>query len=41
LDAYLELRVAGCHIKEGLRQADAGEFVPEARAAEVFAQWRR
>jgi predicted transcriptional regulator len=42
LAAYLELyawQVA--HIKEGLRQADAGQFTSEAEAADAFARWRR
>ena len=29
------------HIKEGLRQADAGEFATDAEVASVFARWRR
>ncbi len=29
------------HIKEGLRQADAGEFATDAEIATAFARWRR
>jgi predicted transcriptional regulator len=42
LVAYLELHAwQVAHIKEGLRQADAGEFAPETEVAEAFARWRR
>ena len=42
LSAYLELHAwQVAHIKEGLRQADAGEFASEAEVAEAFARWRR
>jgi predicted transcriptional regulator len=42
LAAYLELHAwQVAHIKEGLRQADAGEFASEAEVAEAFARWRR
>jgi predicted transcriptional regulator len=29
------------HIKEGLRQAEAGEFATEAEIAAAFARWRK
>ncbi len=29
------------HIKEGLRQADAGEFATEAEVAAAFRRWRK
>jgi predicted transcriptional regulator len=42
LNAYLELHAwQVTHIKEGLRQADAGEFASEAEVAAAFARWRR
>ncbi len=42
LDAYLELHAWQVeHIKEGMRQADAGEFASEAEVREAFARWRR
>jgi predicted transcriptional regulator len=42
LAAYLELHAWQVeHIKEGLRQADAGEFAPEAEVAEMFVRARR
>ena len=42
LAAYLDLRTwQVAHIKEGLRQADAGQFASEAEAVEAFARWRR
>jgi predicted transcriptional regulator len=42
LSAYLELHAwQVAHIKEGLRQADAGEFASDAEVAEAFARWRR
>jgi RHH-type rel operon transcriptional repressor/antitoxin RelB len=42
LAAYLELHARQvARIKEGLRQADAGEFASEAEVAEAFARWRR
>ncbi len=42
LNAYLELHAwQVAHIKEGLRQADAGEFATKAEVADAFARWRR
>jgi predicted transcriptional regulator len=42
LSAYLELHAWQLgHIKEGMRQADAGEFAPEAEVRAAFARWRR
>lgn len=29
------------HIKEGLRQADAGEFAKDSEVAAAFARWRK
>jgi predicted transcriptional regulator len=29
------------HIKEGLRQADAGKFATDAEVAAAFTRWRR
>jgi predicted transcriptional regulator len=40
--AYLEThRWQIEHIKEGVRQADAGEFATDAEVAAAFARWRR
>jgi predicted transcriptional regulator len=39
---YLEIhqwQVA--HIKEGLRQADAGEFAKDSEVSAAFARWRK
>lgn len=42
IDAYLEThRWHIEHIKEGLRQARAGEFATEAEVKAAFAKWRR
>jgi RHH-type transcriptional regulator, rel operon repressor / antitoxin RelB len=42
LDAYIALHAwQVAHIKEGLRQADAGEFASEAEVEAAFARWRR
>jgi predicted transcriptional regulator len=42
LGAYLELHAwQVAHVKEGVRQADAGEFASEAEVADAFARWRR
>jgi predicted transcriptional regulator len=42
LSAYLELHAWQLeHIKEGMRQADAGEFASEAEVRAAFARWRR
>ncbi len=29
------------HIKEGLRQADAGEFAKDSKVSSAFARWRK
>ncbi len=40
--SYLEIyRWQVEHIKEGLRQADAGHFASESRVSEAFAKWRK
>jgi predicted transcriptional regulator len=40
--AYLEAQSWQIdHIKEGLRQADAGEFATDAEVAAAFARWRK
>ena len=42
LSAYLHLHAWQLeHIKEGIRQADEGEFAPEAEVREAFTRWRR
>ncbi len=42
IDAYLQVQQWQLeHIKEGLRQADAGEFATEEEVAAVFARWRQ
>jgi predicted transcriptional regulator len=42
VNAYLELHAwQREHIKEGVRQANAGEFASEAEVREAFARWRR
>lgn len=42
IDAYLEIYQWQLdHIKEGLRQADAGEFVTEEEVAAAFARMRQ
>lgn len=42
IDAYLEVNQWQIeHIKEGLRQADAGEFASDDEVAAAFAKWRR
>ena len=42
IDAYLEIYQWQLdHIKEGLRQADAGEFATEEEVAAAFARWRQ
>jgi predicted transcriptional regulator len=41
IDAYLILHARQMdHIREGLRQADAGEFAPEAEMKAAFSQTR-
>jgi predicted transcriptional regulator len=42
VDAYLEVRRWQLgHIREGLRQAEAGEFATEDEVRQAFARWRR
>lgn len=42
IDAYLEVHSWQLdHIKEGLRQADAGEFASDEEVAAAFAKWRK
>ena len=42
IDAYLEIYQWQLeHIKEGLRQAAAGEFATEEEVAAAFARWRQ
>ena len=42
VSAYLDIhRWQIDHIKEGLRQADAGEFATEAEVAAAFRRWRK
>ena len=42
IDAYLEVhRWQIEHIKEGIRQADAGEFATDAEVTAAFARWRK
>lgn len=40
--SYLEIyRWQVAHIKEGLRQADAGDFVSDSAVAGAFEKWRK
>ncbi len=42
VDAYLDVRRWQLeHIREGLRQAEAGEFATEDEVRQAFARWRR
>ena len=42
IDAYLDVHQLQIeHIKEGIRQADDGEFASEAEVAAAFARWRK
>jgi len=42
VDTYLEVRRWQLeHIREGLRQAEAGEFASEDEVRQAFARWRR
>ena len=42
VDAYLEVRQWQLeHIREGLRQAQAGEFATEEEVRQAYARWRR
>jgi predicted transcriptional regulator len=41
IDSYLQVYQWQLdHIKEGLRQADAGEFASDEEVAAAFAKWR-
>ncbi|MFB2897337.1 CopG family ribbon-helix-helix protein [Aerosakkonemataceae cyanobacterium BLCC-F50] len=41
IDSYLQVYQWQLdHIKEGLRQADAGEFASDEEVAAAFARWR-
>ncbi|OGR99873.1 MAG: CopG family transcriptional regulator [Elusimicrobia bacterium RBG_16_66_12] len=42
IDNYLDVhRWQVAHIKEGLRQADHGDFVADAKVSSAFARWRK
>lgn len=42
IDNYLEVhRWQMAHIKEGIRQADAGKFATAREVASAFARWRK
>lgn len=42
IDNYLEVhRWQSAHIKEGLRQAEAGKFAADREVAAAFARWRK
>jgi RHH-type transcriptional regulator, rel operon repressor / antitoxin RelB len=42
IDAYLEVHQWQIeHIKEGIRQADAGQFASDAAVATAFSRWRK
>jgi predicted transcriptional regulator len=42
IENYLEVHEWQlAHIKEGLRQAEAGEFVKDAEVAAAFSRWRK
>ena len=42
INAYLEIHSWQLdHIKEGVRQADAGEFASPEEVADVLAKWRK
>jgi len=42
IENYLEVHQWQlAHIKEGLRQADAGEFAKDSEVAAAFARWRK
>jgi RHH-type rel operon transcriptional repressor/antitoxin RelB len=42
IDAYLEVHQWQIeHIKEGIRQADAGQFASDATVATAFSRWRK
>lgn len=42
INNYLEIHQwQTAHIKEGLRQAEAGEFAKESEVSAAFARWRK
>ena len=42
INNYLEVhRWQAAHIKEGLRQADAGKFAKNSEVSSAFARWRK
>ena len=42
INNYLEVHQwQAAHIKEGLRQADAGEFAKKSKVTAAFARWRK
>ena len=42
INNYLEVHQwQAAHIKEGLRQADAGKFAKASEVASAFARWRK
>jgi predicted transcriptional regulator len=42
IDAYLDVhRWQIEHIKEGVRQADAGQFANDSEVASAFSRWRK
>lgn len=42
INNYLEVHQwQTAHIKEGLRQAEAGEFAKESEVSAAFARWRK
>lgn len=42
IDAYLDVHQWQLeHIQEGIRQADAGDFVSDAAVAAAFSRWRK
>ena len=42
IDNYLDVhRWQEAHIREGLRQADAGKFAKDSEVSAAFARWRK
>ena len=42
INSYLEVHQwQAAHIKEGLRQADAGKFARNSEVSSAFARWRK
>jgi len=42
INSYLEVHQwQTAHIKEGLRQADAGKFAKDSEVSSAFARWRK